>query len=368
MDERTRQVAQGVAIGGGVILGAASALVLFVVLAEVLGILFLGVVLGITLAPLAERGQRYRIPRIISGLMVYAVVAVAIVGFLWYAIPAAIDEMPTAEEFEEVVSWYEDLSDRTLLPPFERLTSYAEELLENPPFDAQQALAMVTALFFALAALVIALFVTITKDRAYDLFLSLVAQQYREPTARFMEEFARRLRRYVFATFLTMTAVGIMTYAGLLLLDVPFALPLAVLAFIFEIIPIVGPWIAFIPAFAIALTQGPLVALGVAVLYLVVQQVESYVIVPVIHGRETRMPGLLIISAIMFGFPLMGILGALLALPVALFLHSLTTLVLVPWRQGVLERRAAAAAEDRADGIKPSPNLPAPDAEGDAAL
>lgn len=348
MDEQVRRIAQGVALGGLVIVFTVVLILLVIRLAEVLGIIALGVIVGITLAPLAERGRRVGIPRIISGLLVYAVLVGALVGFFWVTVPAVIADVPTAEDVSEVTDWYESLADRTPLPNIERLITYIEEFVDDAPLEdvAGQALALITVIFYVLAISVVGLFVTITKDPAYDLALSMVATRHRPATAAFLLDFAARLRRYVLATIVRMLAVGLIVYIGLVIIGIPFALPLAVLAFLFEIIPIVGPWIAFIPAFAVALTEGVFAALAVAILYLVLQQVESYVITPVIYGRGTQMPGLLVLIAIMIGFPLMGVLGALLALPVALFFYTLVTRVIVPWRQQQLLEHAVARRED----------------------
>jgi predicted PurR-regulated permease PerM len=134
-----------------------------------------------------------------------------------------------------------------------------------------------------------------------------------------------------------MFVVGMLTYVGLTIIGVRFPLILAAIAFLFELVPNVGPWAAYLPALTVALTDGWTTAIKVSALYLAIQALENYLIVPVIHGREAEMPALLIIIAILVGGALMGILGALIALPVALVLHTLFFDVLVPWRQRKIE-------------------------------
>ncbi|MEK7109193.1 MAG: AI-2E family transporter [Patescibacteria group bacterium] len=112
--------------------------------------------------------------------------------------------------------------------------------------------------------------------------------------------------------------VGVLLYLGLLILGMPFALLLAVLAAVFELIPVFGQILAAIPAVAIAfVTGGPTAALLVAGLYLVVQQFEAHLIYPVVVKKVVGIPPLLVILSLLVGFKLIGFLGVLLSVPIA---------------------------------------------------
>jgi predicted PurR-regulated permease PerM len=159
-----------------------------------------------------------------------------------------------------------------------------------------------------------------------------------------------RMRRYMLAEFAGMTAIGVLTYIGLKALGMPYAFSLAAIAFLLEILPILGPWLAFIPALLVALTEGWTTTVLVCVLYLALQQIESYVIVPVFHRRGTGMPELLILAAVLAGGSLMGILGALVALPMAVIVYTLFVDVFVPWRHqrvGFVEEPETGAEQQR---------------------
>lgn len=340
MNGETGLHARSVALGGLIVLAAFLLVNLVLAIRVELAVFFLGVVLGISLAPIAEYGERVRIPRVASVLLVYAALAAVLTGFLWYAVPSiAAEAVAAADKLSQLGAWYEGFANNNRLPPLASLLERGQTVLEEGLAAdlAGQAMAVFQILFYALSVLVVALFVTISKDRAYDVLLSILAPRQREPVGGFLLSVAARLRRFVVGTFATMAAVGLMTYVGLVLLGIPLAPLLAALAFTFEIIPIVGPWIAFAPAFAVALSVSPLHALAVAVLYFVIQQIESYVLVPAIHGAGMRLPGLVIIAAIMTGFPLLGVLGALIALPVAVILYALVHDVVVPWRRRQVE-------------------------------
>lgn len=112
--------------------------------------------------------------------------------------------------------------------------------------------------------------------------------------------------------------VGILLYLGLLILDVPHPLLLAVLAGVFELIPVFGQILAMIPAIAIGLVSGGVTeALLVAGLYIIVQQFEAHLIYPVVVKKVVGVPPLLVILSLLIGFQLVGFLGVVLSVPIA---------------------------------------------------
>ena len=113
-----------------------------------------------------------------------------------------------------------------------------------------------------------------------------------------------------------MLLVGAATWLGLTILGIKYALPLAVVAGILEIVPIIGPIISAVPAIIIAFVQNPVLVIAVIILYLVVQQVENYLLVPKVMARAVGLSPLIIIFALLVGGSLLGIIGALLAVPV----------------------------------------------------
>lgn len=120
--------------------------------------------------------------------------------------------------------------------------------------------------------------------------------------------------------------VGILLYLGLSILGIPNALLLAVIAGLFELIPVFGQILAAIPALAIAFSDGGFTALLlVAGLYLVVQQFEAHLIYPVVVKKVVGVPPLLVILALIIGAKLAGFLGILLSVPIAAAIQELVT-------------------------------------------
>lgn len=115
-----------------------------------------------------------------------------------------------------------------------------------------------------------------------------------------------------------MAIIGVMTYLGLILLGVPYALPLAILAGFLEAVPNLGPTLAAIPALVIGLTVSPLIAFGTLVLAIIIQQLENNIIVPKVMQSATGTEPLVTILVLLVGFTLGGIIGAVLAMPIYL--------------------------------------------------
>lgn len=129
------------------------------------------------------------------------------------------------------------------------------------------------------------------------------------------------LKWWLFGKLLTMVLVGVLTAIGLFLLGVPLAMALAVIAFFLDFIPTVGPIIASVPAILIALLDGPMMAVYVAILYFVIQSIESYLVAPIIFERTVSIsPVITLLSLVLFGI-LVGPLGVILAAPLVAVLQ-----------------------------------------------
>jgi predicted PurR-regulated permease PerM len=128
------------------------------------------------------------------------------------------------------------------------------------------------------------------------------------------------LARWLLGKLCLMCFVGLFTAVGLWLLGIPLVLSLALLAAALDFIPNIGPIVSAIPALLLALLSGPASALWVALLYLSVQFIESYILAPLVQHRAVSLPPALLISAqvilpMLFGFP-----GLLLATPITVLL------------------------------------------------
>jgi predicted PurR-regulated permease PerM len=117
--------------------------------------------------------------------------------------------------------------------------------------------------------------------------------------------------------------IGFFSWIGLLIVGLPYAVPLALIAGILEVIPTIGPILSAVPAVIIALTISPTLALAVVVLYMLIQAIENQLLVPKVMEKAVGINPVIVILGIMIGTNLMGVAGALLVIP---FLSFLTVL------------------------------------------
>lgn len=183
------------------------------------------------------------------------------------------------------------------------------------------------------AGVVIVLFVGIyvaASPRVYsEGLLRLIPRGSRPRAAEVLGEIGHILRRWLVGQFAIMIVVGVMTWIGFMIIGLPLALTLGLLAAILNFIPYIGPTLAFIPPVLVGLVQSPTTALYVAILYLGVQGAESYLVTPQIQRRAVFLPpALLITMQIALGI-LFGFLGIVLATPITAVLLVLVKMLYV---------------------------------------
>jgi predicted PurR-regulated permease PerM len=182
-------------------------------------------------------------------------------------------------------------------------------------------LRLVGSTFAALGSFVVVLFLAIFlawQPRAYvGGFVKLFPQRRRQRTRQVLGSIGHMLKRWLVGQVALMTVVGAVTGVGLLLLGVPFALPLALLAGLLEFVPYAGPILSAVPALLVAFSEGPQLALWVGLLYLGVQSLESYILAPLIQHRAVYLPpALILFSQVAMGVTA-GPLGVIVATPLA---------------------------------------------------
>ena len=125
------------------------------------------------------------------------------------------------------------------------------------------------------------------------------------------------LRRWLVGQSLLAACVALLTGAGLMLLGAPFAIALGLLAGLMEFVPYIGPFVAAVPAILVGFAEGPQLALKIALLFLVIQMLESYVLAPLIQHKAVYLPPAAILFAQVLMGAIVGALGVAVATPLA---------------------------------------------------
>ncbi len=154
--------------------------------------------------------------------------------------------------------------------------------------------------------------------------LKLVPKRGRALAADALDASSRALHLWLLGRLVSMAAVGALTWVGLTLIGVPAALTLALLAALLEFVPFIGPIVAAVPALLLGFAAGPDKAIWVALLFLIIQQFEGYVLEPLVQQRAVDIPPALLLFAVVAGGLIFGLGGIFFAAPLTVVLYVLT--------------------------------------------
>jgi len=341
-------------IAAGVTLVAVAAIL---VLTHALGavlLVFFAIILAEAIRPLVAQLERLRVPRPLGALVVYlalVLIAIAIGWLLFNPIVSQASELadqaPTY--LAQAQAWFEDmqqalLANDALSQALAALGSEAVASLQSlAPALLQFPLTLVSGVFGVLLSIVLivtmSVFWLMSADKLRAFALDLLPAQARPNGALLFSDLGRTLGGWVRGTLVAMLLIGVFTALGLALLGVPYALLLGLLAGLLELIPYLGPWISGAVAVLVALVAvDPIKALEVVGLFFIVQLAEGNLIQPLVMSWAVRIDPLLVLVAVTLGAQVLGVVGALLAVPIAGLAQVITLRVVAPAIRHVASR------------------------------
>ena len=294
-------------------------------LAHLALVLLFAIVLAFVLSPLVSRIERAVRVRVAAVAITFvATVAVLVVTLVLLAAPLVQESGRLSEALPGYVTQLESGAPVIVLGyqlPDEIRLRAGSALASVGGGFAEQAVSIVVGLLSAIVdvflVLVIALYLLLDTRRMRAFFLRLLPLRPRAHVERVEAEVVRVFGAYVRGQLVLAFIVGIASTAVLLLLGVPYAIVLGVLAGILELVPMLGPILGAIPAVLVALFQPFPLVLWVIVAFIVIQQLESNLLVPRISGHAVGLHPLAAMLALIAGLEIGGIVGALFAVPLA---------------------------------------------------
>jgi predicted PurR-regulated permease PerM len=327
---RRTAVAVGLALAGVVLLAVA------VLAAEVLLAIFAGLLLAIFL--LALRDALARLTRLPPGWALASVVLVLTAAFAAWLILLVPQLAEQAGEFRDRLPGLLSRGEAFL-----EQSGWGRQLLEAlRGVEVTQGIRRGTGLFFSatleglgllITFLAVGLFIAANSDLYTEGMVRLFPLSLRDRAREVLGEIGYTLRRFLVARAIAMSAVGLSTAVALLLLGVPLALLLGVIAGILTFAPYFGPIAAGVPIVVVALMESPEKALYALVVYTLIQNLEGVVFDPLILQRAIRLPPVVTLGSQMVGAVLLGPLGLALATP---FTAVLQVLVRRVYREDIL--------------------------------
>jgi predicted PurR-regulated permease PerM len=331
------------------------AVVLLFMVRHVLLVLFVSVLFAAALTGPSEwLHRRSRLPLGLAAVLIYIASFALIVGIGWVVVPPLLgqvvefaDRAPEyAERYKGIREAYTELrADFPALPPFEeQLSRLGDAILARAGERAAALPGDIFSIFIdLLAVFFISLLLLTNRLRIRDFVLSLTHPDHQRRAGLVLDRTWLRIGGYLRAKVIVMTIVGALTYVSLIVIGVPFAIPLSVIVAFGELIPLVGSWLARIPLLAIAALDSPRTFVLTFVASIVIQNLQGYVISPLIEGDQLDIHPLLVFVAVLVGAALGGAIGAFVAVPAAAIVDLVVVEVVVPWRRAQLRGSAAAA-------------------------
>ena len=291
-------------------------------LVPVVLVLVAALFIGGTLGPIIEWFEANRVRRGLAITLVFGALVIITVLIIVLTIPALIDQVKNLQAGEpawraSAVAW---LGRSPLTVPLAnavrdlRVATWAN-------LSAADAITFSTRiggfLAYSMAAIFLALYGLIDRDRLRGILFAMVPRDRHMRLSRIMLQLETIVGGYIRGQVITSTLMAAFMFVLLASCGVPNALALAVFGGAADVLPYIGPLLTIGPAVVASLGQGPLTVSVVLILMFAYEEFESRILVPLVYGRALRLPSTVVMFALLVGTTLMGIVGALLALPVA---------------------------------------------------
>ena len=293
---------------------------------DIVAIIFVSIIIAAALSPIVDKLAKAKFPRVVAVILLYLIILALFSALVYFIVPPLIAQIQQLAEmlpsylktFGSLITSLKSIGNSAWLNASQEtlnsLSNFLSGFLQN--------IFNTTIGFFngaaALAVMfILTLYLVLDEDGIKKFFVSLFPIKQKTRLIVIANKVGMKLGGWLRGQVILGIVIGVLVYIGLSLMKIPYALTLAMLAGLLEIIPIIGPIISAIPAILIAFTISPTTALMVTIFYILVQELENKLLVPKVMQHTVGLNPISIIIIILVGAKLMGILGMLLAVPIA---------------------------------------------------
>lgn len=288
------------------------------VIRDVIALFLISVIITAALTPIIKRMQRI-MPRQVSVTLVYIIFFCAIGLLIYFILPVLTAQM---EELSKAlpgqIHWLQEKLGMEQAGTAESTLANLGAQMAGSLQDIVSTTAGVFAgMISAVAVIAMSFYMSLTKDGLKRFLTSITPQRHKDYVSSLTDRIEGNFGRWVVGQIITMLFVGTLYYIALTVLGVPYALVLAVLGGLLEIVPYFGPIMSAVPAAILGFMIDPLTGILVIVAYLLINMLENYVLIPKIMNRAIGLNPVAVILALLIGLQVAGIVGVILAVPIA---------------------------------------------------
>ena len=325
---------------------------------QVVFILFIAIVIGTVIRPVVAWLYSRGVPRMVGVILVYLLLLALLTSFVLLLFPVVFEQGITIAA--AVPGYYQSLREWTVNYPNQWIVRLSEFLPATLPglkpiqqtgeqmlASAEQALVYVAlaakVVLITTAILLLAYHWTLDGPRTIQSLLLLVPKSRREKISELISAMETKVGFFIAGQGVLCLVIGIMALIAYLLIGLPNALVLALVAGVMEAVPLIGPLLGAIPATLVALSIAPSKLVWVIIATLLIQQVENSVLVPRIMRKAVGVNPFVSLLAIFALSSLFGIAGALMAIPIAAIIQLLLDLFV--FYPGLMESEVSAGRD-----------------------
>ncbi|MEK7548815.1 MAG: AI-2E family transporter [Patescibacteria group bacterium] len=292
------------------------------VLRDLWVLLFIVLIIVTALSPTVDRWAK-TITRPGAVVSVFLLLLVAFAAIFSLLIPPLVEQL---QEFSQRLPFYAEKLSRSDSNGFvasiaditrANLLNLSKYLTEFGSILFEKTIGVISGVVAVITVLILVFYLLLEEEGLRKIYRVFLPNDWRETFSETTRKISAKLGAWLRGQLLLMAIVGVLTTLGLLIIGSPYAMTLGLWSAVTEAIPVVGPFIGAIPGVTVGLAESPLQGFLALLVYLVVQQLENTVLVPKIMARAVGLNPFIVILAILIGNKLYGLLGVLLAVPLA---------------------------------------------------
>jgi predicted PurR-regulated permease PerM len=323
MDKRTIDISTGIIFRTILIL---LGIWFLYVIRDIIAILFIAIIIAAAIEPMVDWMHRKKIPRALAVAIIYAILFSIIGAFFYFLIP------PLVTQLKELASNLPLYSEKISIF-FKGLESYGQthsisfsgqNLFQNISDNIAQSSSAIFSttigVFTGFVSIVVVLslifYMSVKKEGLNSFVVAIMPAKYEKYAVSVAQRIKVKMGRWIQGQLFSMLAIAVLDFSVLYFLGVPYALILAILGGLLEIIPYVGPIISAFPAVLSGFLVSPTIGLLVVAAYIIIHQIEGHVIIPNVMRKAVGLNPIIIILAILVGAKVSGVLGAILSVPI----------------------------------------------------
>jgi predicted PurR-regulated permease PerM len=309
-------------------------------LAPVISLIVISVFIVYTINPLVNFLIKNQFNPVIAALISSLLILIAVILLFYLLIPGLIAEMRQLISFltiefihdlPKLAAQLEEFDQRFNLELTSAFVEYTNQFVRQVPGNIQLllrhltaiSLGVVTRIWIMLALVFLVFYLVQDLEKAKQNLTFLFPQIYKENVMHILSTVDLKVGAYIRGTLMKCLFVGLLTWTGLSLLGMPFAIILGIVAGLFNIILYIGPFAAAVPALLLSIMPATPNFFLVVLLYVFVQILDAFLFTPFFLGKATDLSPLTVVVTVLIGAQLMGVLGIILAIPITATLKVL---------------------------------------------